>query len=95
MHLEYVTGYHVKQTYLPCRASHSRAARPTSVGSPETAGANLGPHAYYEAHFGIGLGPGHHPVDLSGPLQTPFDGEPGLIKGEETYFGQYLALDSM
>jgi len=73
-HLEYVTGYRIKKTYLSCRASHSRVARPTSVGSPDTAGANLDPHIHYEAHFWMGLDFGHHPVDLSGPLQKPFKG---------------------
>jgi len=50
-------------------------ARPTSVGSPETIGANLGPHTHYEADFGIELEFGHHPLNPSGPLQRPFEGE--------------------
>jgi len=74
-HLRYVTGYQIKKTYLPCRVSHSRVARPTSVGSPDTAGANLDPHIHYEAHLWMGLDFDHHPVDLSGPLQRPFKSE--------------------
>ena len=74
-HLRYDTGYHTKKTYLSCRASHSRVARPTSVGSPDTSGAKLDPHIHYEAHFWMGLDFRYHLVDLSGPLQKPFKGE--------------------
>ena len=73
--LRYDTGYHIKKTYLSCRVSHSRVARPTPVGSPDTSGANLDPHMHYEAHFWMGLDFGYHLVDLSGPLQKPFKGE--------------------
>jgi len=50
-HLRYFTGYHIKKTYLPCRVSHSRVARPTPVGSPDTGGGKVDPHIHYEAHF--------------------------------------------
>ena len=74
-HLEHVTGYRIKKTYLSCRASHSRVARPTPAGSPDMADANLDPHTHYEARFGTRLDFGYHPVDLSGPLQRPLKGE--------------------
>jgi len=74
-YLSYVTGYHIKKTYMPCRALHSRVARPTTVGSPDMGGGNLGPHIHYETHFWMGLDLGYHPVDLFGPLQNPFKGE--------------------
>ena len=73
--LRYDTGYHIKKTYLSCRASHSQVARPTPVGSPEMGGGNLDPHMHYEAHFWMGLDFRYHLVDLSGPLQKPFKGE--------------------
>jgi len=76
-HLRYDTGYHIKETYAPCRMSHSRVAQPTPVGSPEMGGGNLDPHMHYEAHFWTRLYLGYHPVDLSGPLQKPFKGERG------------------
>ena len=65
-HLEYVTGYHIKQTCLLCRISHSQAARPALVDSLEPVGVNLGLHAHYEAEFLIGWEFGHHPLYLSG-----------------------------
>jgi len=68
-HLGCVTGYHIKQTFLPCRTSYSQAARPASVGSLELVGVNLGLHMHYEAECSMGLEFGHHPVDLSSPLQ--------------------------
>ena len=74
-HLEYITGHHTKRIYLPRRTSHSRVARPTPVASPETVGANPDPHTHYETELGIGLEFGRHPVDLSEPLQSPFEGE--------------------
>jgi len=74
-HLRYVTGYHTKKTYPPRQTSHSRVARPTSVGSMETVGTNLGPHTHYEVDSGIELELGHDPMDLSGPLQRVFEDE--------------------
>jgi len=68
-HLECVTGYHIKQTCLLCRISHSQAARPALVDSLEPVGMNLGLHTHYEAEFLMGLEFGHHPLYLSGPLQ--------------------------
>jgi len=73
-HLRYVMGYQIKEIYLPCRVSHSRVARPTSVGSPDVGGANLEPRIHYGARFWMGLDFEHHSVDLSGPLQKPFKG---------------------
>jgi len=40
------------------------------VGPLEPVGANLGLHTHYEAGFWMGLEFGHHPVDLSSPLQS-------------------------
>ena len=74
-HLEYVTGYHIKQTYQPRRTSHSRVARPTLVASPETVGVNPDSHTHCETDLGVGLEFGHNPVNLSGPLQRLFEGE--------------------
>ena len=71
--LECVTGYHIKQTYPPRQTTYSQVARPAPVGSLEPVGANLGPHTHYEADSRMGLGSGHHPVDLSSPLQRPFE----------------------
>jgi len=68
-HLGGVTGYHIKQTCLLCRTSYSQATRPALVGPLEPVGANLGLHTHYEAGFWMGLEFGHHPVDLSSPLQ--------------------------
>jgi len=61
--------YHIKQTYLPRQTSYSQVNRPAFVGSPEPVGANLGLRTHYEAESWMGLEFGHHPVDLSIPLQ--------------------------
>ena len=73
--LRYATGYHMKKAYLSCQTSHSRVARPTSVGSPESADTNLGPHTHYEVDSGIGLELGHEPMNLSSLLQRAFEDE--------------------
>ena len=83
-----------KTKYLPRRTSHSRVARPTSVGSPETVAVNLGRRTHYEANFEIGPEFGHHPVDLPGPLQRLFEGERGVRQDKETYLAQYLSHSS-
>jgi len=71
--LRCVTGYHIKQTYLPRQTFYSRVNRPASVGSPEPVDANLGPHTHYEADSRMEPESGHHPVDLSGLLQRLFE----------------------
>ena len=62
-------SYHIKQTYLLCRTSYSQATRPALVGSLEPVDASLGLQTRCEAEFWMGLESGHHPVDLSSPLQ--------------------------
>ena len=62
-------SYHIKQTYLLCRTSYSQVTRPALVGSLEPVDARLGPQTHCEAEFLMGLESGHHPVDLSSPLQ--------------------------
>jgi len=71
-HLEHVTGDHIKRTYLPYQTWYSRVARPTPVASLEMVGMDPDPYTHYETELGIGLEFGHHPVDLSEPLQRPF-----------------------
>ena len=44
-------GSSYKKTYLLCQTSYSQADQPTSVGSLELVGANLGLHIHYEAEF--------------------------------------------
>ena len=68
--LKCVMCYHIKQKYLPRQRSYSRVNRPASVGSPEPVGVNLGLRTHYEAESRMGLEFGHHPVDLSSPLQN-------------------------
>ena len=60
---------YIKQTYLPRQTSCSRVNRPASVGSPELVGVNLGLRTHYEAESWTGPEFGHHPADLSIPLQ--------------------------
>jgi len=74
-HLEHIMGYHIQWMYLPYRTWYSRVARPTPVASLEMVDVNPDPHTHYETDLGIGLEFGHHPVDLSGPLQRPFEDE--------------------
>ena len=62
-------GLSYRTCYLLCRTPYSQAAWPASVGSLDPVGANLGLHTHHEAEFWIGLEFGHHPVDLSSPLQ--------------------------
>ena len=62
-------SHHIKQTYLLCRTSYSQATRPALVGSLEPVDASLGLQTRCEAEFWMGLESGHHPVDLSSPLQ--------------------------
>jgi len=68
-HLKCVTDYHIKQTYLLCRAPYSQAARSASVGSLEPVDAKLGLHTHCETERWMGLEFGHPPPYLSGSLQ--------------------------
>jgi len=68
-HLKRVTGYHIKQTYLLCRAPYSQAVRSASAGSSEPVDVNLGLYTHCEAELWMGLEFGYHPPYLSGSLQ--------------------------